>query len=95
MSIVVVMNVVIFLRVAPYSPYVKKRFGGTYHLHFRAENKPNKKSTDSEWLGNTLVIDPEDGSDTFPHSVGSHGDHTAQSQKTATFNLMLESQPLE
>jgi hypothetical protein len=31
----VVMNVVIFRDTAPRSPYVKRRFGRTYHLHLK------------------------------------------------------------
>jgi hypothetical protein len=31
----VVMNVAMFWDIAPYSPYVNRRFGGMYHLHLQ------------------------------------------------------------
>jgi hypothetical protein len=37
------MNVVIFWDIAPCSSYVNRRFGGTYHFHFRVEKQPTKK----------------------------------------------------
>jgi hypothetical protein len=37
------MNVAIFWDIEPCSPYVDRRFGGTYHLHFQG-----RKSADQE-----------------------------------------------
>jgi hypothetical protein len=39
----VVMNVAIFWDIAPCSPYVNQRFGGTYHLYLQG-----KKSAEQE-----------------------------------------------
>jgi hypothetical protein len=42
----VVINIVIFRDIAPCSPYVNRRFGGTYHLHLQGlksvEQDPSK-----------------------------------------------------
>jgi hypothetical protein len=48
---VVVMNAAIFLDTAPCSLYVSQCFCGTYHLHLRGKNQPNKKPACSRWLG--------------------------------------------
>jgi hypothetical protein len=41
--IAVVMNVATLCDAAPYSPYVNRRFGGTYHFHIQG-----RKSTEQE-----------------------------------------------
>jgi hypothetical protein len=40
---VVVTNVAIFWDIAPCTPYVNRRFGGTYHLHLQG-----RKSTEQD-----------------------------------------------
>jgi hypothetical protein len=39
----VVMKIAIFWDTAPCSPYMNRRFGGTYHLIFRVKNQLSKK----------------------------------------------------
>jgi hypothetical protein len=34
----------IFLDTAPYSPYVKRRFGGAYHLHLQGRKSAEKET---------------------------------------------------
>jgi hypothetical protein len=45
----VAMKAAIFWIIAPCSPYMKRRFEGTYHAHLQGQ--PNNKSACSWWLG--------------------------------------------
>jgi hypothetical protein len=55
----VVMNITIFRGIAPCSPYVTRRFGGTFYFHLQEKNHPSKKPACSRWL----IFDPEHGGD--------------------------------
>jgi hypothetical protein len=67
----VVINVAFFWDIAPFSPYVKRRFGGTCHLSSFAYPAA------THWFLALLIFDPEDGIDTFLRNVGSHTDYAA------------------
>jgi hypothetical protein len=41
----VVMNVAIIKDIAPCSPYINRRFGGTYHLHHQGKKSAEQEST--------------------------------------------------
>jgi hypothetical protein len=64
-------NVAFFRNIAPCSPYVERRFGGT-HLHLHG-----KKSAEQETRLQQVIFDPKDGCDMFLRNVGSHTDLTA------------------
>jgi hypothetical protein len=61
----VVMKVAIFWDIAPYSPYITRRFGGTYHLH------PYASYLKANWFLARLIFDPEAGGDTFLQNISS------------------------
>jgi hypothetical protein len=66
----VVINVAVFWDTAPCSPYVKRRFGGTYHHH--SAHPPATR-----WFLARLIFDLEDGGDKFLRNVSLHADYTA------------------
>jgi hypothetical protein len=66
----VVMKISIFWDTAPWSPYMKRRFGGTYHLHLQGLKSEEQEIGYSRWLGTsetsvhirtTRRCTPEDG----------------------------------
>jgi hypothetical protein len=65
------MNITLFRDIAPCSPCVKQRFGGTYHLHLQGYAPATRC-----FLAQ-LIFDPEDGDDNLLLYVGSHTDYTA------------------
>jgi hypothetical protein len=60
-TITCLLIVAIFWNIAPYSSYVNRRFGGTYHLHFQGRKSATCYTLDSC----SAIFDPEDGDDTF------------------------------
>jgi hypothetical protein len=69
------MNVAIFWDLAPCSPYVNRRFGGTYHLHLQGRKSLRQETSDQQVAG--LIFDCEHGGDTFLRNIGSHMNNTA------------------
>jgi hypothetical protein len=66
----VVMKTAIFWDTAPYSPYMKRRFGGTYHLHLQILKSDEQETSYNRWLDTsetsvhirtTLLYISEDG----------------------------------
>jgi hypothetical protein len=55
------MNVAVFWNIAPCSPHVSRRFGGTYHLHLQAEFR--HRDTISQKMATEL--EPSIGSSTI------------------------------
>jgi hypothetical protein len=60
----VVMNVATFWDTAPYSLFLKRRFGGTFHLHLQSHV--------AHWFLSRLTFVPEDEGDKFLRNVSSH-----------------------
>jgi hypothetical protein len=61
------MNVAIFWDIAPCSPYVDRRFGGTYYLHLQGQKAAKQKTSVQQvvrlvlWFLTRQIFDPEDG----------------------------------
>jgi hypothetical protein len=53
---VVFMNVAIFWDIEPCSPYVNRRFGGTYHLHLQVWKSAEQETACSRCLGRHLTV---------------------------------------
>jgi hypothetical protein len=89
----VIMNVVILWNITLSSPYVNRRFRGTYYLHLQGGKSTEQETSLQEGLvkiscrpGYQLYrvetvrrggSDPEDGGDTFLRNVCSHTDYMA------------------
>jgi hypothetical protein len=67
------LNVAVFWDIAPCSPNVNRRFGGTYHLHLRGLDGYEPAT---RWFLARLIFDPEDGGDTFLRNVYSQANCT-------------------
>jgi hypothetical protein len=77
----VIMNVTIIWDIAPYSPYVNRRFGETYHFNFRsrksAEQETSVQQVATQNLKMQLYVSPQRRFAYRPHG--------AISQKMATY----------
>jgi hypothetical protein len=73
-------DVAIYWGIAPCSPYVNDRFGGTYHLHLQGRKSAQQETSVQQvtgWFLVRLIFDPEDLGDMFLRNVCSHTDYTA------------------
>jgi hypothetical protein len=48
--VVVVMKTANFWDIAPCSPYMNRRFGGTYHFHVQGRKSAEQETSESRWL---------------------------------------------
>jgi hypothetical protein len=85
-----VMNVEILWDMAACRHYVNSRFGGTYHLHLQGRKSAAHETSVQQVarqihyippaaprLLALLIVDPEDGDDSFLRNVCSHTDYTS------------------
>jgi hypothetical protein len=68
------MNATIFWDIAPCSPYVNRRLGGTNYLHLQGRKSTEQEATVQQMVRHSShlqILDPEDGGDMFLRNVGS------------------------
>jgi hypothetical protein len=77
---------VVFWDIASCSPYVKRRFGGTYHLNFQGRNSAEKEASvqsAKHWFFVLSSFNPEEEGDKYVRNVGSLMDYTTLTNSVA------------